>query len=375
VLASALFTTTVLGLPALTPAQIDPEPRRNLELGVEGPLKGNGPISGYGFFLWNQPHFIDEDWYLRVVFAPTFLISDLVRDRWPAPGHAVGVGLGGGSFPYNFDEFRNGSHIQRESFWGHGVEATASYYRRLKLFDLLPVEGSVRVHPQYVFYQRSDTAHRFRLPDATPIYGGRVGIRAGGEPPELFPDVALEVSAWYEVNWRQQAEAYGFPETPIQTQSTPQQAWARAGGIFSITKNQSGRLFLTGGTSRDADPLSSYRLGSSLPFRREFPLVLHGYYVDEVFAHHFWLMNASYRFPLWPGSKRFRLQLAFDYARVGYLAGHALPRRDLRGLGADLSVALTERATLVLGYGYGWDAPRDHSFGGHEANALIEFKF
>src|SRR5262249_52464525 len=202
---------------------------------------------------------------------------------------------------------------------------TLSYYNRFKLFDLLPVEGSVRLHPQYVFYQRSGTARRFRLPEASPIYGGRVGIRAGGEPPELFPDVALGVSVWYEVSWGQEAGAYGFPEPPTQAQPPPQQAWARAGGIFNVTKNQNVRLFLTGGTSRDTDPLSSYRLGSSLPFRREFPLVLHGYFVDEIFAHHFLLVDASHRFSLWPGSKRGRLPLALHYAPPGDLAGHRLP--------------------------------------------------
>jgi hypothetical protein len=376
VLVGALLATAVLGLPARTTAQIDPEPRLNLELGLEGPLRGDGPLSGYAFFLWNQPHFLEEDWYLRVVFAPTYVISDLVRDRWPGPGHAIGFGLGGGFFPYNFDEFRNGSHLEKESFWGHGGESTLSYYRRLKLFDKLPVEGQLRFHPQYVVYQRSgDTDHRFRLPADTAIYSSRVGVRVGGEPPELFPDLAVEVSAWYEASRRQTAEVYGFPEAPIRAESTPQQAWARAGGVFTVSTNQSARLFVTAGTSRDVDALSSYRLGSALPFRREFPLVLHGYYVDEVFASRFWLLNASYRFPLWPGSRRVRLQLSFDYARVGYLEGHALPRRNLRGVGADLSIALTKWATLVLGYGYGWDAPRGRGFGGHEANSLIEFKF
>ena len=38
------------------------------------------------------------------------------------------------------------------------------------------------------------------------------------------------------------------------------------------------------GTPHDVDLLSSYRMGSALPFRTEFPLVLHGYFVEEVFA-------------------------------------------------------------------------------------------
>jgi hypothetical protein len=357
-------------------AQIDPEPRTNLELGVEGPLRGDGNSSGYAFLLWNRPHFLEEDLYLRIVFAPTYLTGELVRDRWPADGHAVGLGLGGGLFPYNVEEFRGGDHKDRESFYGHGAEATLSYYRRLKIFDLPPIEGQFRLRPQYVVYERSgSTAARFRLPADTPIYNGRVGVRVGGEPPELLPDLALELSAWYEISYRQNTRTYGFPEAPIPTEQQTQQIWGRLGGIYSVTRTQTVRAFLTAGTSRDADRLSTYRLGSALPFRREYPLLLHGYYVDEIFAQRFWLLNLSYRFPLWPGSERVRLQLSFDYARVDYLDGHALPRRNLRGVGLDVTVGLTDRITLILGYGYGIDAPRNRDFGGHELNALFEVKF
>ena len=89
---AALVAVVVLLAAVPAAAQIDPEPRLNLELGVEGPLKGDGPLSGYAFLLWNRPHLLDEDLYLRAVFAPTFLMSELVLDRWPAEGHAVGRG-------------------------------------------------------------------------------------------------------------------------------------------------------------------------------------------------------------------------------------------------------------------------------------------
>ncbi len=189
-------------------------------------------MSGYGFLLWNRPHVLHEDLYWRVVVAPTFLTSELVRDRWPKSGHAIGVGLGGGFFPYNFDEFRNGVHMERESFWGHGGEVTLSYYRRLKIADLVPIEGQLRLRPQYVVYQGAgDTDSRFRLPADTAIYEGRAGIRVGGEPPELLPEVALELSVWYEPSYRQEADAYGFPERRQALHHVTQRSWARAGGV------------------------------------------------------------------------------------------------------------------------------------------------
>jgi hypothetical protein len=104
-------------------------------------------------------------------------------------------------------------------------------------------------------------------------------------------------------------------------------------------------------------------------------LILHGYFVEEVFAKRFWLLNASYRFPAWPGSRNVHLRISGDVAGVDYVSGHSLPRKILRGIGGDLSVAITPSVTVVAGYGYGVDAPRNDGFGGHEAHALIEYKF
>ena len=356
-------------------AQIDPEPRLNLELGVEGPLKGDGPLSGYAFLLWNRPHFMEEDLYLRVLLAPTFLMSELVFDRWPTEGHAVGVGVAGGFFPYNFEEFRDGMHVEDESFWGHGGEATLSYYRRVLLGGLLPLEGQVRLKPQYVVYARNDTDARFRLPPDTAIFSGRVGLRLGGVPPELHPDLALEVSVWYEPSYRVEAGSYGFPERPQELEHFTQKAWARTGGIFTLFQRHTVQGFFTAGTAENADALTSFRLGSALPFRSEFPLILHGYYVEEVFARRFWLFNVAYRFPIVPDSDRVKLQLSFDYARVDYASGHELPRHGLRGVGIDLALTMTRQIRLMLGWGYGFDAPRNGDFGGQEAHALMEIKF
>ena len=362
----------VLGLAGTAGAQIDPEPRANLELGAAGPLRGDGGVSGYAFLLWNHPHFLDEDHYLRIIFAPTYLMSELVRDRWPAEGHAVGLGLAGGFFPYNVDEFRDGRHLEHESFWGHGGDATLSYYRHTKIADLLPLEGQLRLRPQYVVYQRNGTDPRFRLPPDTPIYSGRAGLRLGGVPPELLPDLAVEASIWYEPSYRDRAQPYGFPDRPQPLEHFTQKTWGRMGGIYTFDGSQAVKLFVTGGTADGVDGLSSFRMGSSLPFRSEFPLIIHGYDVEEVFARRFWLVNFAYRVPL---TSRLNVQLSADYAEVDYEPRHRLPRHGLRGVGADVDLALTRRLTLMLGYGYGPDAPRDHGFGGHEAHVMLEVKF
>jgi hypothetical protein len=368
----------LLGAAGIAEAQIDPEPRANLELGTETELRGDGPFSGYAFFLWNRPRLLDdENLYLRVVAAPTYVRSELVRDRWPGPGHAIGIGVNGGGFQYNFNEIRLGEYKRPESFWGHGAEATLSYYlRRFTIADVLPLEGQVRFRPQFVVYQDSgDTDQRFALPADTAIYSGRVGIRVGGVPPELLPDVALEASIWHETAYRQDAGRYGLPERPLETHRFTHNTWGILGGILTLARTHTASLFVTAGTAAGVDPFSAFRLGSALRFRDEFPWVLHGYFTDEIFARTALLVNLSYRFPVIPGTDRVRLQLNADYARVDYLTGHDLPRRDLRGVGADLAIDVSDRITLVLGYGYGVDAPRGGGFGGHQASVLLEARF
>jgi len=373
-LAGLLLLPVLLAAPAR--AQRDPEPRAYLEVGTEVPLKGNAPVNGYAFFLWNRPDYPEPDQYLRVVVAPTYLLTELLQDHWPYGRHAVSIGLNGGGLRFGLDEYRHGRYEEEESFWGHGGELPLSYYAGTKLFDLLPLEGQIRVTPAFVVYQRSfGTAERFELPPDTGLFTGRVGLRLGGVPPELLPALAVEASAWYEATYRTETGTYGFSERPERLESLSQRAWGRVAAVVAPLDGHTVEVLLTAGLSHDADQLSSFRLGSALPFRSELPLILHGYFVEEVFAKRFWLLNASYRFPAWPGSRRVTLRIGGDIAGVDYLAGHRLPREHLRGVGGDLSVAFTPRVTLVVGYGYGFDAPRNGGFGGHEAHALIELKF
>jgi hypothetical protein len=370
----ALFALLFMAAPAA--AQPDPEPRAYVEVGTEAPLKGNAPINGYAFFLWNRPNFPDVDQYLRVVVAPTYLLTEFVQDRWPYGRHAVSIGLNGGGIRYGHEEYRHGSHQDEESFWGHGAELPLSYYAGTKLFDKLPLQGQIRVTPAFVVYQDSfNTAGDFELPPDTGLFSGRVGLRLGGVPPELLPTLALEASAWYEAIYRTEPGKFGQPGRQEDLESLTQKAWGRLAGVFNPAEGHTISARLTAGLTRTTDLLSSFRLGSALPFRSEFPLILHGYFVEEVFAKRFWLLNVSYRFPIWPGVRRVNLRISGDVAGVDYVDGHRLPRDTLRGVGGDVSIAVTPRVTVVAGYGYGIDAPRNGGFGGHEAHALIELKF
>ena len=375
-----LFVVVLVAAPLLTASlawsQADPEPRAYFEAGTDIALKGNAPISGYAFFLLNKPNYPQPDQYLRVILSPTYLQSEFVQEHWPFGPTGLGIGLNGGGIRYGHWEYRDGVYKGEESFWGSGAELPLSLYTGTKLFGLLPLEAQIRATPSFVVYQDSlDTSDRFVLPQDTGLFTGRVGLRLGGVPPELLPTLAVEVSAWYEATYRTNTGTFGFPDRPERLEELSQRAWGRVAAVFEPLDGHHVELTVTAGLSKDADLLSSFRLGSALPFWSEFPLILHGYFVEEVFAKRFWLVNASYRFPAWPGARALSLRVSGDLAGVDYVAGHELPRNRLGGAGLDLSIAFTSRITAVLGYGYGFDAPRNGGFGGHMAHALIEVKF
>ncbi len=385
-----LFLLTVFALGArvdTTSAQVparvetpytlmDAESRRIFEVGAETPLRGNGPLTGYGYFFYTRPHFLHEDLYLRLVIPPGYLISELILDHWPGQNSAVGVGISGGLWAESQVEFRNGRFEKEESFSGHSAGGTLAYYMRgPKIAGVLPLEGQIRANPKYVLYDRTgDTSRRFRLPTNSAVYDVRAGIRLGGVPPELFPNAALELSVWHAISYRDKAGRYGLAERPAETEHLTQRTWTRVGGIYTFWGTQAS-AFLNAGIAEDTDALSSFRMGGGLRLRAEFPLMLHGYNVEEVFARRFWLVNFAYRFPVWPDQDRVHLQLLADYARVDYVRGHRLPRTGLAGVGANLSVALTKSLTLVVGYGYGIDAPRHRTFGGQDIDTQLEFKY
>src|SRR5262245_55496312 len=231
---------------ATTHAQADPEARAYLEAGADAALKGNSPFNGYAFFLWNRPNYPEEDQYLRVVVAPTYLLSELVLDHWPYGRHAVSIGLNGGGIRYGHWEYRNGSYKGNESFWGDGAELPLSYYANTKFFDKLPLQGQIRFTPAFIVYQQSfDTANRFELPHDTGLLTGRVGLRLGGVPPELRPQVALEASAWYEATYRTNAESFGFPERQEPLESLTQRAWGRLAGVYTPAEGHTVELLAT----------------------------------------------------------------------------------------------------------------------------------
>src|SRR5262249_434297 len=254
-LVAGLLLIGVLGLSGPATAQPDPEGRRYLEMGVEGAIKGKRPAAPYAFLPVTRPNYRSEDYYSRLVIAPTYLEGELVKDRmlgWT--GHAFGLGVSGGLFPYGFDDFRDGTYLAGRSFTGSGGSFYLAYYPHLELWDTLPLQGQVRLGATYVGYDKGgSTDSGFQLPQATPLYHARLGVPLGGKPPEPLPKVALGLSAWYEARYRVHADPYGLPGAEDTLEHWTDRAWVRFDLVATVAETHTLSLTATAGTTTQTD--------------------------------------------------------------------------------------------------------------------------
>ena len=200
----------------------------------------------------------------------------------------------------------------------------------------------------------------------------RLGLRAGGIEPVLAPDVAAELSAWYEARFRLDSGSYGFADDR-RVEPTVQRLWAR--GLFVYTLPDSGQriaLQAIGGASFHGDRLSAWRIGGVLPLEAEFPLVLPGYYEGEFSARNFILAGADYTVPLDAGL-RWQLGVGAAVARIDFTPGLEEAHAWNSGMSASIGYAPMTRAWKAsLVYGHAFDAVRNGHRGADSVSLLME---
>jgi hypothetical protein len=354
-------------------AQIDPYPRELIQLGYNASFEGHAPLSAYAYYYRNSPDFLAHtNLTLRLALAPVYLDSELGISQALGENTDIGIGLAGGGFGDSYDEIRGGTFYPSESFTGHGGEASVSLYHCFNPGALIPLNGVLRGTAHYSTYQRdSTTASNFQLPEDRETYSIRTGLRWGGKEPLLFPSLAMELSVWYEGQFRRGTAAYGF-DHDRSLEKTTQLAWMQA--LLAYTMTNSGQGFyvsVLAGTSIDADRFSAYRLGSLLPLVSEFPLQLPGYYYQEISARNFVLFGGNYTIPLSP-KHRWSLNFNATTAGVDYLPGLEQPGNWHSGIGAGL-LYQSKSMKVMVGYAYGIDAMRSHGRGANSVGILMQF--
>jgi hypothetical protein len=357
-------------------AQVDPEHRNLIELGVDQPLTGQGPQGIYAYYYYNNPEFFRTNIALRVAFAPAYIDSELGFKQLISRYTDVGIGISGGAFGDNYYEVRQGNYIQSESFDGHGGGASVSLYQLLDPGMMIPLNLVARGGFHYSTFDSADeTSALFKLPRDQINAFTRVGLRFAGKEPILYPDLGLELSIWFERQWRLQNDSYGFSEDRSINPAV-NLYWIYAGLNYSWTNSgQKASFAVTAGGSDDADRFSAWRLGGVLPLISEFPLVIPGYYYEELTVEKFVHLYASYDIPL-DRLKRWKFRLEAASAHLKYLPGFEQPSDWQTGVGGGVTFSpKSKRFSVVVRYGYGFNAIRHGEEGAQSVGLLFQYDF
>jgi hypothetical protein len=357
-------------------AQIDPAPRQLLHFGVNAPLNGNGPMGIYAFYYWNMPDLFATNVNLRLAIAPSYVDSELGFKGLLGEHTDLAVGAAGGAFANNYQEVRNGVYEKKESFEGISGGASVSVYHLFNPDARIPLTGVLRETVTYnAWGETSDTAGNFERPDNQSIFTTRAGFRWGGKEPVLMPTLALEASAWYELDARTDPGTYGYNHDRVLNR-IPERIFGRLEGHFTtLSEKHYISLGLAGGIAFDSDRLSCFRLGGVLPYTKEFPLVIPGYYYQELSAQNFGLAYGRYAYPF--GSKKEWFVLGTGAAAVvRYEDGLEQNNSFNSGLGGGLGYAAASgRWKLLSLFGYGFQAERSHGRGGMTLAFAFQYNF
>ena len=353
--------------------QIDPELRELIQAGFTQSVQGSSPVAAYGYYYLNEPNFYHTNLTLRLALAPVYLDSEVGFVGLLGPHTDLGIGLAGGGYADNYYEYQAGKYLPEESFTGDSAETSVSVYHLFDPGRRIPLNGVMRLKEHYSMYQGSDELARgFVLPHDHSSMDWRMGLRYGGREPLLTPALAMELSAWYEGQFRSASGSYGLDGDRI-LEPYSQLFWMRGLLIYTLPESkQSFDVSLTAGTTGHADRFSAYRLGGTLPLASEFPLSIPGYFYQELSARNFLSFNGQYSVPL-NADKTWNISPMGALAVVDYLPGTEQPGCFNSGVGLGFGYHARSGAWQVMAsYGYGFEAIRSSGRGAQAVGIFLE---
>jgi hypothetical protein len=359
------MTHTVVG-------QVDPDLRELVQSGFNQSFRGAAPVAAYGYYYLNEPNFHHTNVTLRLALAPVYLDSELGLVGLLGPNTDLGIGFAGGGFADNYYELERGKYLPDQSFMGDSTEGSLSLYHTFDPGKRIPLFGVLRINEHYSLYARTDKlASDFVLPRDHSSLDWRAGLRLGGREPLLRPELAGEISAWYEGQYRGPAGPYGI-DGDRELAPISELFWMRVLLIYTMESKQSFEFNYTAGTTGNADRFSAYRLGGTLPLASEFPLSIPGYFYQELSARNFVSFNGSYTIPL-TADKSWRITPMGALAVVDYLPGTQQPGAFNSGAGVAVGYKAHSGNWQVMGtYGYGFEAIRSNGRGAQAVGIFLE---
>jgi len=358
-------------------AQIDPISRNQVQLGYDQALSGDGPQALYAYYYLSVPEFQRTNLALRLAVAPVYFDGELGIRSVVSPHTDFGIDVYGGGFSENYYEVNQGDYLRDESFDGHGGGTALSLYQLLNPGQLIPLNFVARGGFLYSAYTKTaDTADTFTLPDDRVNLFTRVGLRLAGMEPLLYPDIGLEFSVWFERRWRSSTGSYGF-DGDRSVNSAVNLYWVYAAFNYAWTNRIEQKIHFAAiaAGSDDADRFSAWRLGGTLPLVSEFPLILPGYYYEEISAQRFASLDAAYAISL-DALKRWEVRVEGAGACVDFLPGFEQPNAWQMGVGVGVLYTFpNEILKLGVNYGYGFNALRDGHRGAQSVGFVLQCDF
>ena len=197
-------------------AQIDPVKRELIEFGYNSALEGHSPLSAYAFYYRNQPGFLRTNLTLRLAVAPTYLDSELGISHVISENTDLGIGVAGGGFADNYRRYTRERIFPASLSTVTARETSLSLYQLFNPGQQIPLNGLVRGTAHFSTYEpENDTASNFQCPRIARRSASAPVCAGAGKEPVLFPALAMELSAWYEGQFRTGTGTYGYDDRSV----------------------------------------------------------------------------------------------------------------------------------------------------------------
>jgi hypothetical protein len=368
-----LAAFSLLGFSAM--AQVDIEHRRTFQVQTGMSVyQSEEALNGFGYFWFNQDRFPWTNTALRVIFAGVYLDSELSYYVAGNTNTAIGAGLDGGLFLDGVTPYVDGERLAQQSFYGDGVGGHVFINQTISNPTPLPLNLRASYGVYQTFYRNSSTTHRFNLPPDFFTQTVQAEMRFGGFEPGLLNKRGGELYVSADANYRNGFHEFGPVGGPVLGRESEYQRLFGSIGmrvpVAGVTT--SARAFA--GYGNHLDELSAWKLGGNLANTEPYSYTLHGYYLQEFFVDRFVAANLALGIPV-EAKHKIALHLYGDWAVARGVPPLARDYHNYFGTGTGISVRGPWKSDLLLSYGYGFNAKRNDTRGGHEIALGIEKEF
>jgi len=368
----ALLLLTLV-LARSTFGQIDVESRRTLILQTSFSLRGEEQPNAFGYFWFNQNDYPWTNTALRVIFAGVFGDVELSHFLAANTNIAIGAGFGGGLYIDSITPYRDGERRASQQFYGDVVNARVFINDTIPNSTPLPLNLRATYGVTGSFFRNAATTSGITIPDDFYTQSLTAEFRFGGIEPGLTGRRGAELYVAADANYRSGFDAFGPNGAllPVHTE------YDRVYGSLSAKIPVQQTTFYArvgGGLGENLDELSSYKIGGNLLGVEPFTVTVHGYYVREFFASDFGIANLEVNQQL-TQEHAVTIHLYGDWAVVKPVPPATPDWNNIFGLGSGLSFRAIKGINWLISYGYGFNAIRDGTRGGHEIGLALQKEF